>query len=225
MAASSNGITMTLSPALLCNIIFLGRAFLKSPRPPRYFHSTSVCQLNRFLFDPSEVESGESSSPRVVLPKDDYRTIHAANILGLENGDKIRAGVVSCEEHNGLWTDEATIQWIPEGKVKKAEVLKNGKPPGSLSIQLDNLSSPDAPSDQILVSLILALPRPLQLGRMLPMISQMGVYHLVLTGASKVPKDYFGSHLFSKPGVLQACSKRETCDYLYFMLCEICRRF
>jgi RsmE family RNA methyltransferase len=38
---------------------------------------------------------------------------------------------------------------------------------------------------------------------MLPMISQMGVDQLILTGASKVPKDYFGSHLFRKPEKLQ----------------------
>lgn len=43
----------------------------------------------------------------------------------------------------------------------------------------------------------------LQLGRMLPMISQMGVDQLILTSADKVPKDYFGSHLFRKPEKLQ----------------------
>lgn len=100
------------------------------------------------------------TTPKVILPKDDFRTVHAAKILGLKNGDTIRAGVVSCEEHNGLWTDEATVEWIPEGKVKKPEVLKNGNPPGSLSVQLNSLAPQDAPSDQILVSLILALPRP-----------------------------------------------------------------
>ena len=35
------------------------------------------------------------------------------------------------------------------------------------------------------------------------MISQMGVDQLILAGANKVPKDYFGSHLFRKPEVLQ----------------------
>ena len=171
------------------------------------FHSTTICHLNRFLFDPSEVSSETKS---VLLPKDDYRTIHAAKILGVGNGDTIRAGVVMDlnNPHQplaGLKTDAASVEWIPEGKVKKAEVLKNGDPPGSLLVKLDRLvdSVDDAPTDAILVSLILALPRPLQLGRMLPMISQMGVDQLVLTGARKVPKDYFGSHLFRKPEVLR----------------------
>jgi hypothetical protein len=34
------------------------------------------------------------------------------------------------------------------------------------------------------------------------MIAQMGVDTLVLTAARKVPKDYFGSHLFRKPELL-----------------------
>lgn len=202
-----NGVLTIIMTMLSCNRILLGRAFCspRSTTTTRHFHSTTVCHLNRFLFDPSEVEhDSASSSAKVIIPKDDYRTIHAAKILGLENGNTVRAGVVSCEEYqNGLWTDQAIIEWIPEGKVKKAEVLKNGNPPGSLSIQLNNLSSPDDPSDEIRVSLILALPRPLQLARMLPMISQMGVDHLVLTQARKVPKDYFGSHLFRKPEVLR----------------------
>ena len=42
----------------------------------------------------------------------------------------------------------------------------------------------------------------LQLGRMLPMIAQLGVDQLILSSANKVPKDYFGSHLFREPDAL-----------------------
>lgn len=142
---------------------------------------------------------GESKTPSVILHRDDYRTIHAAKVLKINNGDLIRAGVVNCGEDQGLSTDEASITWIPEGKVKKAEPLGNGDPPGSLKITLNALMSPSERFKASPVSLILALPRPLQLGRMLPMISQMGVDHLILTEARKVPKDYFGSHLFRNP--------------------------
>jgi RsmE family RNA methyltransferase len=192
----------------LSSRIRYGLSFTTRQRLPRTssFHSSTVCRLNRFLFDSSElvdnIDGNQSTSPTVILPKDDYRTIHAAKILGLRNGDTVRAGVVSCDDHDGLLTDQAAIEWIPEGRVKKPEPLKNGEPPGSISFRLDNLTAP-APSSQVTVSLILALPRPLQLGRILPMISQMGVDHLVLTGAGKVPKDYFGSHLFRKPEALQ----------------------
>jgi RsmE family RNA methyltransferase len=156
--------------------------------------------LNRFLFDPAEIDVSEV--PTVTLTKDDYRTIHAAKILGLQNADTLRAGVVSCEYHDGLTTDHAIVEWIPEGKVKKAEPLANGDPPGSLRIRLERLQPPEEEQSLSPVSLILALPRPLQLGRMLPMISQLGVDQLILTEARKVPKDYFGSHMFRKPHLL-----------------------
>ncbi|VEU34103.1 unnamed protein product [Pseudo-nitzschia multistriata] len=190
--------------------------------PRRAFHGTTLCRLNRFLFGPTEVATTTEDTDAeervvVVLPKDDYRTVHAAKTLGLKNGDLVRAGIVgggstgdAGSDGPGQWTDEATVEWIPEPPVKKAEVLKNGNPPGSLAITLNNLRSIDedpgrssAASDPIRVSLLLALPRPLQIGRILPMISQIGVDHLVLTSAAKVPKDYFGSHLFRKPEVLQ----------------------
>ena len=186
------------------------------------FHPSTSLNLNRFLFDPSEVDvDGDVDKvPTVTLSKDDYRTVHAAKILGLQNGDCLRAGVVAEGDgasnsedgpYAGCVTDQATIEWLPEGKIKKACPTKNGDPPGSLRIALESLVSSNESADNpqgdastaVSVSLILALPRPLQLGRMLPMISQMGVDHLVLTAAKKVPKDYFGSHLFRKPHVLR----------------------
>jgi 16S rRNA U1498 N3-methylase RsmE len=192
-------------------------------RRQHLLHSTTRCQLNRFLFDSSEVLS-TPTVPTVILPKDDYRTVHAAKVLQLQNGDTVRAGIIheslstynSCVrdlpassingEHRGCLTDVATIQWIPEGKIKKAAPTGNGQPPGSLRVELHELSTNVAGAkanrvgeDRPAVSLILALPRPLQLGRMLPMIAQLGVDHIVLTSAAKVPRDYFGSHLFRQP--------------------------
>lgn len=176
-------------------LVFLVRSTAAFHSPVKfrgcYFHATSHRRLNRFLFDPSELEDDQCT---IILRKDDFRTIHAAKVLGLRNGDTVRAGLVRLE----LLTDTATVQWIPQGKVKKAEPLGNGDPPGSLQVSLHDLQAP-SPQQDIKVSLLLALPRPLQLGRMLPMIAQMGVDHLILTGATKVPKDYFGSHLFRKP--------------------------
>lgn len=196
----------------------------------RGFHNTVSCNLNRILFDVSEIDEQDNISKdgeslaTVTFPKEDYRTIHIAKVLGLHNGDTIRAGSVrSPIEDNclaGLITDDATIQWLPEGKIKKAQPTKNGEPPGSLQISIphppltslwnerntttstsdDDIDESDVPK----VSLLLALPRPLQLGRILPMIAQLGVDQLILTNAKKVPKDYFGSHIFRKPNVLRS---------------------
>ena len=43
----------------------------------------------------------------------------------------------------------------------------------------------------------LAVPRPLRLERILSVISCIGVGNLVLTGASKVQNDYFGSYFIN----------------------------
>jgi len=254
----------------------------------RAFHRSIALDLNRFLFDPCEVDSDTTAViamddndnddddrsrsgklrdddrgggiPTVTLPKDDYRTVHAAKILGLLNGDTLRAGIVQDRENGeeqraqdqnlaGLVTDRASIKWLPEGKIKKAQPTKNGDPPGSLRITLHSLISPEqlehhddddggnhdgsidadsttgtttqtsestseakrteqttgtAPATSTPhVSLILAVPRPLGLSRLLPMISQLGVDHLILTTARKVPKDYFGSHLLREPQELR----------------------
>ena len=254
------------------------------------FHRTSPLYLNRILFDISEIDdviatpsaSGATLSSSdfdnnnhkndmnvvdditplatVTLPRDDYRTIHVAKILGLCNGDTVRAGVVRSAQHQldndncndsngdevvanerrsnhqnlaGLITDDATISWLPEGKNKKAQPTKNGEPPGSLRLSIPqppktilyndhhcgddeerdglngtpakNSSSTTATSKttRCPVSLLLALPRPLQLGRLLPMITQLGIHHLILTSAKKVPKDYFGSHILRQPSTLR----------------------
>lgn len=53
-----------------------------SPTRSSGFHYNVVCRLNRFHIDPSEVVDIEEK-PTITLPKDDYRTIHAAKILNL----------------------------------------------------------------------------------------------------------------------------------------------
>lgn len=188
------------------------------------YHTSTVLGLNRFLFDPSELDIKEvetssiDTTPSIILPKQDYRTIHAAKILGLQNGDTLRAGIVQSSksrrsilkpslgigiesQFSGCITDEATIEWLPEGKIKKPQPTKNGDPPGSLQITLHSLKPIEEEISDIQprVSLLLALPRPLVLGRLLPMIAQVGVQDLILTQAEKVPKDYFGSHLLRQP--------------------------
>lgn len=192
---------MAIGMVLFC-LFSQCRAFSRirmAPSSRLHFHSSVVCQLNRFLFDSSEIDenSQDGNLTTVTLPMDDYRAVHAFKILGADNGDTVRAGLVSSDEHDGLVTDRAVVEWIPEGKKNKH------KPPGLLQLRLENLSSPVASQRESSVSLILALPRPLQLGRMLPMIAQLGVDHLILTESRKVPKDYFGSHLFRKPEELR----------------------
>ena len=223
----------TLAPASASAFANLGRQLPYQRRATagesyRCFHRSGPLHLNRILFDPSEIDDapsldGEQATDAtaplasVTLPKDDYRTVHVAKILGLQNGDTLRAGSVRCptEKENelaGLLTDDATVTWLPEGKIKKAQPTKNGDPPGSLRISIphpprtslwNERNATQSEADTPPVSLLLALPRPLQLGRILPMVAQLGIDQLILTNARKVPKDYFGSHIFRKPEVLR----------------------
>ena len=64
---------------------------------------------------------------------------------------------------------------------------------GGLKYNIGTLSSLEATrNDPPSIDLILAVPRPLRLERILPIISCMGVNKLFLVGANKVEKDYFG---------------------------------
>lgn len=136
-------------------------------------------RLNRILVDEAEVNADNT----VVLEKDDYRFNHIRTILKLEEGDSLKLGVTDV----GL-TDDGCVR----NSSKAAVVLFLGAP-GTLD------TSSAAHAAACCVDLLLAVPRPLRLERLLPIIACMGVGQLVLLGAAKVEKDYFGSHLFRRP--------------------------
>lgn len=73
----------------------------------------------------------------------------------------------------------------------RIESLENG-----ITIQLSNIDNvvPTVPPD---IDLILALPRPQKLERLLPIISCLGVTNLHLVSAVKVEKAYFGRIIYA----------------------------
>jgi 16S rRNA U1498 N3-methylase RsmE len=87
-------------------------------------------------------------------------------------GDVLRCGIVDV----GM-TNEARIEEICN---------KNG-----IRISLGKKSSLYS-SIRPSIDLILAVPRPLRLEKLMPIIASMGVGKVVLIQANKVPKDYFG---------------------------------
>eukprot|EP00638_Chattonella_subsalsa_P011379 CAMPEP_0117803888 /NCGR_PEP_ID=MMETSP0948-20121206/16746_1 /TAXON_ID=44440 /ORGANISM="Chattonella subsalsa, Strain CCMP2191" /LENGTH=261 /DNA_ID=CAMNT_0005637269 /DNA_START=197 /DNA_END=980 /DNA_ORIENTATION=- len=96
---------------------------------------------------------------------------------------------------DGGVNDEAKIEW----QTKETTQHKQKIPDLKVHVgESGRLMEPVPEKHKPQVSLLLALPRPLQLERMLPMISSLGVRHLILSAAQKVEKDYFGSHLFKK---------------------------
>lgn len=101
------------------------------------------------------------------------RCQHAKEILRAEAGDRLRVGV-----RGGA---------LGVGTVVAADAL-------SLTLQVV-LSQP--PPSRANVSLILALPRPKALKRLIPAIASLGVDRLVLVNSAQVEKSYFTSKVLA----------------------------
>lgn len=132
--------------------------------------------LNRLLFTPEELRGREV---RIALP--DARAAHVHDILRARPGDMLRVGLI-----DGGASDRARILSLDP-----------------LVLELPGDWDPHALSPTPRVDLALALPRPLQLQRMLPVIAQLGVGTLVLLGAAKVDRAYWGSHLLREPHTVE----------------------
>lgn len=130
--------------------------------------------LNRLLVEPSEVQ-WNSSPPRVTLPPSDARSVHVRNILG--SPPAVRAGVT-----DAFLVDDAPLEVLGDGSVvvELCERLRRAPPP---------------PPD---VTLLLAMPRPKVLQRLLPQIAAIGVRRIVVCGAYKVEKAYWASDVVKR---------------------------
>ena len=150
-------------------------------RPP---HISIVC-LNRLLLEPSECHNSGDTEPDAplvaVLAPDDPRTVHVQKLLRLADGDTVRAGVLDggrCE---------AVVRWQPASSGEEVGM--------TLRLELDAASRMLAPAERPRVDLILAMPRPPQFTRLLPVLASLGVDTIFLTGAARVEKSYWSSHL------------------------------
>lgn len=54
------------------------------------------------------------------------------------------------------------------------------------------------------IRLVLALPRPKALGRLLPILPTLGVDQVILTGATRVERAYWSAKLLSNPAAIEA---------------------
>lgn len=127
--------------------------------------------LNRLIFKPTEVDRNGT----VVLPQEDYRSAHVREVLRLpREGGTIRGGVA----------DQYLVNDVPvsiEGDRGVSFHLASG-------VQQE---LPEAPH----ISLILAVPRPKVLARLLPQIVAIGVRNIVLCNAYKVRNQNRGNNL------------------------------
>ena len=147
----------------------------------------AIVLLNRVLLEPSECEAAAEDELVARLSPDDPRTIHVREHLKAESGQELRAGLLDAGA-----TDSAQLEWVASDAGAPPTTVK------TLQLRLSpakRLLKPLAAHERPRVDLLLAMPRPLQFGRLLPMLSSMGVDTLWLTEADRVPKNYFGSQL------------------------------
>ncbi len=119
--------------------------------------------MNLVLVEPSELVDG-----RVVLRDPDRRVHHLRTVIKIQVGSRIRAGVVG-------------------GLVGTAEVIENGD---RLVLAM---SLGDAAPEPLSIELVLAIPRPKMLTRVIEAAASFGVARITLTNAWRVDKSYLDS--------------------------------
>lgn len=107
------------------------------------------------------------------------RLAHAREVLGAAPGGRVRVGAVG-------------------GRMGEAEVLAASERELVLRATLDREPPPPSP-----LALLLALPRPKILRKVLQAAASMGVKRVVLAGSFRVEKSYFASPLLA-PDALRA---------------------
>lgn len=129
--------------------------------------------MNLLLLEAAEL--GQGGEARLT----GRRAVHVREVLRCQPGDRVAVGVV-------------------DGPVGQAEVLESGEAGLVLRATLDGAPPPPSP-----VSLLLALPRPKILRKVLQAVAAMGVKRLVLLGSYRVEKAYWSSPLLT-PEALRA---------------------
>lgn len=120
--------------------------------------------MNLLLFEPHELTEGGE----VELPADDRRVRHLRDVLRAEVGQSVRAGAIG-------------------GATGRAEILALGDR-ARLRVILECEPAPPP-----LVELVLAVPRPKAVTRVLEIAASFGVRRIDLVNAWRVERSYLGS--------------------------------
>lgn len=124
--------------------------------------------MNRILFEPDEIDGAGVARVR------DARAAHIINVLHGTVGQTLKTGEV-----NGL---------LGTGEITAIAA------DGTVAVKVRHTDAPLAPW----VDLILAPPRPRVMKRLLPQLATLGVGRLILVGAQKVEKDFWGATLLKE---------------------------
>ena len=138
--------------------------------------------MNRILFEPGEIAADGTA----VL--DGVRAEHVLNVLHGAVGQVLKTGVV--DGPVGTSVVEAVEPLPPDPGTGLAQ--------GRIRVRCTHDGMAVAPW----ADLLLAPPRPRAMKRLLPQLAQMGVGRIVLVGAEKVEKAFWGAQLL-KPEVFR----------------------
>lgn len=119
--------------------------------------------MNVVLLQEEEVDSG-------MIRLTDRRAEHMVKVLRIEVGEKVRVGMVDGKMGTGTVAD-----------IKK-------KYPFSVDLQIELTGAPPEPPP---IDLVLALPRPIMLKRILSQVTALGVGTIHLINASRVEKSFW----------------------------------
>ncbi len=119
--------------------------------------------MNFLLFAAEELSKGGI----LHLPADDRRARHMTSVLKLQPRDNLKVGQIG-------------------GDMGSAEVISHTSTGYDLAVTLT-----DPPPPGLDLTLILALPRPKMMRRVIENIAALGVKHLILLNAYKVEKSYW----------------------------------
>lgn len=127
--------------------------------------------MNLLLFQAHELDV----QGRLVLPAGDRRLLHLAGVLKSVAGDVVRGGLLN-------------------GPRQTLRLLDDPAPGRSLTLGREEAEPPPVwtPPRRVV---LLAMPRPPALRRILQLLPQLGVERLVLCGAARVEKSYFHTPL------------------------------
>jgi 16S rRNA (uracil1498-N3)-methyltransferase len=127
--------------------------------------------MNVILIEAEEIDKND----RVVLQ--DRRCAHIIKVLHGKCGDMVRIGIV-----NGPLGSGRIVELMPQEKTARA-VLK--------------ISVAGPVPDLPMIDLILALPRPIMLKKILAQAASMGVGRIFLINANRVEKSFFNASLLA----------------------------
>lgn len=141
--------------------------------------------MNRILFEKSEIVDGRAEFSG-------ERAEHVLNVLHGQVGQTLKTG-----ELDGL-VGTSAIEEIRDLHVREEGSVQRGSGllAGTVVVRCNHVESPPQPW----FDLVLAPPRPRVLKRLLPQLAAMGVGRIVLTGARKTEKSFWGAQLL-KPEV------------------------